>query len=408
MAWPASSTKDQVSTKQKPAKQASSKQDSSKQSASKSAPKSASQSVPARKFPLVGRRGVKDISKIKAYDKDKFNWDFDKFWGVDEGDHAGWDRWYEESAALARSMPEGVFRLKVEIKHDGGRPIWRRIVIDDHKFFSHLLEEINSAFGVDDWAEFYFCADPECKQLVICQAEPDWIDPDTYLCLVLKPNYQFGLLRSDSDGDRQHVITVEAWAPSVAELPALEPQAARNSYEEMDFDDLIDSIVHDETKQQGSVDDLQDEVFYLVKVTLRFRKPQVWRRVIVSSRDTLYDLHRQIQSAFAWDDDHLAAFCYDTDCRHDFSTGGGFGNHSFSPNLKIARLVQMGFKFGYLFDFGACWRHIVTFERIVDNRYELPGKLKWSQGDNVPQYPGLEEEDSAWLTASWSYEDPDK
>ncbi|HIV55771.1 MAG TPA: hypothetical protein H9898_08295, partial [Candidatus Anaerobiospirillum stercoravium] len=32
----------------------------------------------------------------------------------------------------------------------------------------------------------------------------------------------------------------------------------------------------------------------------------------------------------------------------------------------------------------------------------------WSQGDNVPQYPGLEEEDSAWLTASWSYEDQDK
>lgn len=60
----------------------------------------------------------------------------------------------------------------------------------------------------------------------------------------------------------------------------------------------------------------------------------------------------------------------------------------------------MGSKFGYLFDFGACWRHIVTFERIVDNRYELPGKLKWLQGDNVPQYPGLEEEDSAWLTAS--------
>ena len=45
-----------------------------------------------------------------------------------------------------------------------------------------------------------------------------------------------------------------------------------------------------------------------LKLTLRGTKPPVWRRLLVPGETTLGDLHRAIQAAMGWEDDHLHTF----------------------------------------------------------------------------------------------------
>lgn len=45
-----------------------------------------------------------------------------------------------------------------------------------------------------------------------------------------------------------------------------------------------------------------------LKVTLRGIRPPVWRRLIVPGTMTLADLHRAIQAAMGWEDQHLHVF----------------------------------------------------------------------------------------------------
>jgi len=45
-----------------------------------------------------------------------------------------------------------------------------------------------------------------------------------------------------------------------------------------------------------------------LKVELDDTDPPIWRRIEVPAATTLKDLHRIIQAAMGWDDDHLFAF----------------------------------------------------------------------------------------------------
>ena len=48
--------------------------------------------------------------------------------------------------------------------------------------------------------------------------------------------------------------------------------------------------------------------FIQVKISLKGCSVPVWRRVIVSTAYTLYDLHRVIQAAMGWTGSHLHGF----------------------------------------------------------------------------------------------------
>jgi hypothetical protein len=47
---------------------------------------------------------------------------------------------------------------------------------------------------------------------------------------------------------------------------------------------------------------------YQLKVTLRYTKPPIWRRLLVPAGFTLEDLHAVVQAAMGWDDSHLHKF----------------------------------------------------------------------------------------------------
>ncbi len=131
---------------------------------------------------------------------------------------------------------------------------------------------------------------------------------------------------------------------------------------------------------------------YRFQVKLDWRK-RVWRRIEVRGDQTLHDLHRAIQAAFDWDDDHLYSFflsgkAWDNASGYTSPYGGEGGRPATRDPLEGLPLRE-GQQFLYIFDFGDELRHIVTLEAIVPGGVE-PGagypRIVEGRGDAPPQY----------------------
>jgi Plasmid pRiA4b ORF-3-like protein len=107
---------------------------------------------------------------------------------------------------------------------------------------------------------------------------------------------------------------------------------------------------------------------YQVKITLKWSKPSIWRRVVVRSDLKLDQLHDVIQVAMGWTDSHM----------HQFIVGKTFYGQ---PNTEMAGLAGDTLderrytvadlapaareKFSYEYDFGDSWRHDVVVEKVL-------------------------------------------
>jgi hypothetical protein len=105
-----------------------------------------------------------------------------------------------------------------------------------------------------------------------------------------------------------------------------------------------------------------------VRIEIAGISPPIWRRLIVPLSWNLHQLHLAIQAAFNWWNYHL----------HEFQIGGlrygdlgveddGWSN--LDPRLFDEREVRLadfsnetGIVFGYRYDFGDCWDHVVEIE----------------------------------------------
>lgn len=104
-----------------------------------------------------------------------------------------------------------------------------------------------------------------------------------------------------------------------------------------------------------------------LKITLRYIRPPVWRRVEVPKDITLAKLHRIIQVAMGWYDSHL----------HQFIVGKTYyGEPSLDEfselDLKDERKVRLGQvlskpkqKMVYEYDFGDGWEHDIVLEKVL-------------------------------------------
>jgi hypothetical protein len=106
---------------------------------------------------------------------------------------------------------------------------------------------------------------------------------------------------------------------------------------------------------------------YQIKVTLRWTKPPIWRRLLVPSSLTLEQLHDALQVAMGWTDSHM----------HEFNAGKRrFGRpdpeEQFMDMDPIEDecaaclcdvLKKAGAKMIYLYDFGDGWEHEVVLEK---------------------------------------------
>src|SRR4051812_14000207 len=112
-----------------------------------------------------------------------------------------------------------------------------------------------------------------------------------------------------------------------------------------------------------------------LKISLEEIRPLIWRRVLISSDATFFDLHVAIQDAFGWEDSHL----------HQFLTGNPYGRKrdyqriawpseelDFSDNEEVIdeRVIRLGdwlttpkSTLWYEYDFGDDWTHKIVLEK---------------------------------------------
>ncbi|HVR00240.1 MAG TPA: plasmid pRiA4b ORF-3 family protein [Mycobacterium sp.] len=100
---------------------------------------------------------------------------------------------------------------------------------------------------------------------------------------------------------------------------------------------------------------------HTIKVSLRYMKPPIWRRLQVPSTTSLAELHDIIQAAMGWYDCHL----------HQFEVNGvhyADTNHMLADTTDEARRtlaeMQAGDRLAYWYHFGDDWWHDIIVESL--------------------------------------------
>lgn len=114
---------------------------------------------------------------------------------------------------------------------------------------------------------------------------------------------------------------------------------------------------------------------YQIQIALKYFKPKIWRRLLISSDTLLPDLHKIIQTAMGWENGHLHQFVKDTKFyslkMQDDDFWDGDNNIDYKK-LKIADLLSFEKdKMIYEYDFGDGWEHEIILEKIIPNDGKL-------------------------------------
>jgi hypothetical protein len=115
-----------------------------------------------------------------------------------------------------------------------------------------------------------------------------------------------------------------------------------------------------------------DKIFQL-KISLNGIRPLIWRRILIPSTATFWDLHIAIQNVFGWFDCHLHQFLIRGKLRSDqwqyihlsWQDDWG-GDDSFLDERKIKLNEWFGKKIKslvYEYVFGDSWEHTITLEK---------------------------------------------
>ena len=138
----------------------------------------------------------------------------------------------------------------------------------------------------------------------------------------------------------------------------------------------------------------------LTRMGFREIETEVSRTFEITGKQTLYDLHMNIQYAFDWDNDHMFSFYLSENFfdRNNEYSANPLGEHivsNFGKATKPAAKAQLrdlhlsaGFSFWYLFDYGDELVHRVTVEEvreITSQDMDLP-KMINKTGNAPPQY----------------------
>ena len=127
-----------------------------------------------------------------------------------------------------------------------------------------------------------------------------------------------------------------------------------------------------------------------VELEIKVRYGECTRCLRMNLTDTLHDLHRMIQKAFEFDNDHLYAFyvghgmMQETYVIDDAVTNG---NELSADETELGMLeLRKGQRFSYLFDFGDMWWFDIRVLRMKEGRIPAPEITK-AVGKAPEQYP---------------------
>ncbi|HDQ72465.1 MAG TPA: plasmid pRiA4b ORF-3 family protein [Chloroflexi bacterium] len=112
---------------------------------------------------------------------------------------------------------------------------------------------------------------------------------------------------------------------------------------------------------------------YQIKITLADTHPPIWRRLLVTGDTPLDELHAILQLVMGWDDYHLHQFIvgetYYGEPHPEFDDYMEVKDES---KVVLGQIVsQEGDQFGYEYDFGDSWLHIIQVEEVLEPDPEL-------------------------------------
>jgi hypothetical protein len=124
--------------------------------------------------------------------------------------------------------------------------------------------------------------------------------------------------------------------------------------------------------------------------------PEVTRAIEVREDQTLVDLHRGIQAAFGWLDDHIYSFWLDGEFwgspATEYTAAVEVEDDLATADIALSRLgLKEGAKIAYAFDFGDSWRVSLRLDARIDDEGVNYPRVAAAEGDAPPQYPAPDE-----------------
>lgn len=119
-----------------------------------------------------------------------------------------------------------------------------------------------------------------------------------------------------------------------------------------------------------------------LKVSLSGR---CWRRVLIPENATLGLLHQVIIALFGWDDDHLHVFTVGH--RQYADPYHGLEETASEDSMPLYRVLPSpAAKMTHTYDLGACWRHEIVLEAVLDGHPLPHPECTAGLGDNPIEY----------------------
>jgi len=152
---------------------------------------------------------------------------------------------------------------------------------------------------------------------------------------------------------------------------------------------------------------------YLLRIELRDLNPVIYREVLVDPGITLNKLHKVIQAAMGWEDDHLYGFAKPTGNQRFYRTPR---EQAFEPRngdtwdeeandaskYKVSDLLLAPKdKLLYLYDYGDDWEHVITLMSVVQTELALPHLMKAENRcppEDCGGAPGFAHWSDVWFT----------
>ena len=111
-------------------------------------------------------------------------------------------------------------------------------------------------------------------------------------------------------------------------------------------------------------------MIYQIKLTLKYSKPPIWRRIEISSETKLEELHKIIQTTMGWMNGHLHHFMVGNEFYNPPSEWDDFGINYTGMKIKDFLFIK-GEKINYEYDFGDSWIHELKLEKIKEKEQEI-------------------------------------
>ena len=104
---------------------------------------------------------------------------------------------------------------------------------------------------------------------------------------------------------------------------------------------------------------------YQLNVSLQGIKPSIWRCLLVEESTTLTRLHKIIQIAMGWKNDHLYSFKHEKKRYERTINPHGGEDSTKRTSATLAKLdLQEKDSLLYTYDFGDNWEHLIRIEAI--------------------------------------------